>query len=292
MPRILVVGDSMLDRRVDCTVCRLSPEGYIPVHAVEQEHLYAGGAANVALNIKAMGGDVTLLTTLGHSTELRRIVVDADLDFLDVASERTTEKTRYYAGGIVRFRADNDYVLRPEVADSVLDAFDKLWQRHDYVVFSDYGKGALLHVDRMLSTVGGTGVTIVDPKGKDWTAYAGATIIKANAQELADASDTYHSSAEMFDNLLCSSIICTQGEGGSWLYRNGEQPTHFRPHRVQAVDPTGAGDSYLAALAVSLWEGNPLPECLRRASVAGALAVTHHGTAVITRKEIFDALRT
>jgi len=292
MPKILVVGDSMLDRRVDCTVSRLSPEGYIPVHAVEQEHLYAGGAANVALNIKAMGGDVTLLTTLGHSTELRRIVVDADLDFLDVASERTTEKTRYYAGGIVRFRADNDYVLRPEVADSVLDGFDKLWQRHDYVVFSDYGKGALLHVDRMLATINGMSVTIVDPKGKDWTPYAGATIIKANGQELVQASDEYVTTQEMFGDLMCSSIICTQGDNGSWLYDSAGGATHFRPHRVQAMDPTGAGDSYLAALTVSLWEGNPLPESMRRASVAGALAVTHHGTAVITRKEIFDALRT
>lgn len=290
MPRILVVGDSMLDRRLDCTVPRLSPEGYIPVHAVEQEHLYAGGAANVALNIQAMGGEVLLLTALGPDPALRKLLVDADLEFEDVTAERTTVKTRYYAGGIVRFRADEDYILRPEEGQSVLDAFDAAWARHDLVVFSDYGKGALLHVDEMLATVGGHSVTIVDPKGKDWTPYAGASIIKANAQELADASDGYDTSRVMFDNLMCNSIICTQGEAGSWLYSSDAPAKHFAPHRVQAVDPTGAGDSYLAALAVSLWEGNPIDTCLRRASVAGALAVTHRGTAVITRKELFNAL--
>jgi len=286
MNKILVVGDSMLDRRLDCAVKRLSPEGYVPVHSIEHEQCYAGGAANVALNIKAMGGHVTLLTALGPSTDLQRILVDADLDYVTIGGvDHTTEKRRYYAGGVVRHRADFDHVLNDQEANAILNKYLGMVNLYDVVVFSDYGKGALMQAEPMLEAVRLRGHhTIVDPKGKDWSAYEGATIIKCNEHEFNAVADQYNTMAHMLECLAIRDLICTCGERGAW-HATRQGSAMVMPHPVAAVDPTGAGDSYLAALAT--WAD--MDCALRRASIAGALATTHRGTAVITREEILNA---
>lgn len=290
--KILVVGDSMLDVRIDCEVTRISPEAPIPIYDVDHEQCYAGGAANVALNIKAMGGDVKLLTAVGSDvagTSLLDILTGSDLPYQTCLTEHTTTKTRLFVNDVVRARIDDDHILSEREAELMPELFTDLFNDYDIIVFSDYGKGALRHVDDMIAITTHRSIVIVDPKGANWNKYAGATYVKANAAEVdAVGVSQYTIPAEYgFDNL-----IKTMSGAGSKIisYNYRDDARHVPPLPVQCVDPTGAGDSYLAALAVALADGLPLYDACLRGSVAGALATRHVGTAVITLEEIVECL--
>jgi len=290
--KILVVGDSMLDVRIDCEVTRISPEAPIPIYDVDHEQCYAGGAANVALNIKAMGGDVKLLTAVGEDvagTSLLDILTGSDLAYQSCPVERTTTKTRLFVNNVVRARIDEDHILSEPEAERMTDALNDLFDEYDVIVFSDYGKGALRHVDAMLDACAYGRITLVDPKGSNWGKYENATYVKANAAEVeAVGMSQYRIPAEYgFANLI-KTVSGAGSEIIGFNYRDDAQ--HVPPLPVQCVDPTGAGDSYLAALAVGLAEGLPLYDACLRGSVAGALATRHVGTAVITREELEECL--
>lgn len=289
--RILVVGDSMLDMRVNCEVTRISPEAPIPIYDVDSEQVYSGGAANVALNVKAMGGDVTLLLPVGDDgagNSLEDSLLASDLRYEPVYVNGTTTKTRLFTDRVARVRIDEDYILEENERRRVLERFYDMITDYDVIIFSDYGKGALGLVDEMIE-LSLDKITIVDPKGTDWQRYAGASYIKANTPEvLAMHSSPLH----LAQTLGLWALIQTGGAAGSTVtycnYR--EPPLHIPPLAVACVDPTGAGDSYLAALAVARSADDDLRTACLRASVAGALATTHIGTAVITKQEIDECL--
>lgn len=285
--KILVVGDSMEDRRLDSEVCRISQEAPIPIYDINSATSYAGGAANVALNIKAMGGDVTLLTPQPTATVVQ-MLRDAGIDAATTPAASGTRKTRIFTdGGVMRVRFDEDYILDPDESSEVLDRFVDLLPQHHMVVFSDYGKGALQHVGDMLEHARHK-LTIVDPKGS-WKKYQHADIIKGNYSEVPS---TRAERMQLLIDLNLLTIIQTAGAAGSTA------TTHLHPVDVVVKgldivcrDPTGAGDSYLAALAVALSVGVDLPNAMRRASAAGGVAVFHVGTKIVTAEEIDKWLR-
>lgn len=285
--KILVVGDSMEDRRLDSEVCRISQEAPIPIYDVNNATSYAGGAANVALNIKAMGGEVTLLTPQ-PTTAVVQMLRDAGIDAATTPAVSGTRKTRIFTdGGVMRVRFDEDYILDPDESSEMLDRFVDMLPQHDMVVFSDYGKGALQHVGDMLEHARHK-LTIVDPKGS-WKKYQHADIIKGNYSEVPS---TRAERMRLLIDLNVLTIIQTAGAAGSTA------TTHLYPADVVVKgldivcrDPTGAGDSYLAALAVALSAGVDLPAAMRRASVAGGVAVFHVGTKIVTTEEIDKWLR-
>lgn len=271
----------MLDIRLDCTVARLCPEGPLPIFNVDHRTAYAGGAANVALNALHMGGDVALLTALPHDNPLLPSFADLQLHNVPVAD--FTRKNRVFSlpDRALRARVDEDYFLTPEEQQAMLEEFKLVVGDYDIVVFSDYGKSALQLVDKMLALCAGK-LTLVDPKGTAWWRYAGATYIKANAAECSAVTNVPRATVS---DLRVQAIIRTAGVHGSLIHH----PTHdeaVRPHAVNAVDPTGAGDSYLAAMAVALARGDSLTSACRAGSIAGALATTHVGTAIINSQEI------
>lgn len=289
MKKILVVGDSMEDSRIDCSVTRLCPEGPLPIYDVENVTAYAGGAANVALNVLRMGGQVTLLTALPHRSALDEIFDGSELPVKYAPAQKLTKKTRLFTpDGVLRTRMDADYVLSAQESEAMLEEFKSAVADHDVVVFSDYGKGALRYVDQMLEFCVGR-CTLVDPKGPRWGRYADATIIKANAPE-CDAMQ--QALVDLAYSLGVRAIVRTLGAAGSTVHYGTGVVEQVAPMRVRAIDPTGAGDSYLAAMAVALAQGHPLEYACQRGSVAGALATTHVGTAVITAEEIDACMKT
>lgn len=289
--KILVVGDSMLDMRIDCEVTRISPEAPIPIYDVDHEQCYAGGAANVALNINAMGGDVTLLLPHGQDaagTSLLDILVSSELRHIPCLVERTTTKTRLFVDRVARVRVDQDHILSEDEDARVLEYFLNIAHTYDYIVFSDYGKGALRQCDVMLDHCAHSSMcTVVDPKGANWGKYTGATYIKANAAEVEATHTPLHLVPHEYSN---AALIRTAGGAGSQIIPRRGNSVHIPPLLCDSVDPTGAGDSYLAALVVALADGMHVHNACRRASVAGALATRHVGTAVITKEEIDECL--
>lgn len=295
MLNILVVGDAMLDVRLDCTCTRLSPEAPVPIHSVQEDTMYAGGAANVALNVKAMcpSANVTLLAAVGRDPAGRAVedlLLQHAVSLLPKHVERTTVKTRVFTARTMRARIDSDYMVPADKARALTEDFLLLVRDYEYdcIVFSDYGKGALANVDAMLDVVPRAVPTIVDPKGLDWDRYAGATYIKCNAAEYAQAMEQYPAVSDLAVQVGMSALIVTAGADGSTVhYGDYRKPSvHIAPLHVTCVDPTGAGDSYLAALAVELARKAPLVAACQRASIAGALATTAVGTKIVTAEEI------
>lgn len=289
MPKkILVVGDSMEDVRLDCEVSRLCPEAPLPIYDVDNRTTYAGGAANVALNIAAMGGQVTLLTAMAERTALDSLYASGIEHVVTNVTPTNTVKTRVFTAGVMRARIDDDYILDEDESEAMVALFIDQLKHADVVVFSDYRKGVLQYVDRMLDYCTGK-LTLVDPKGTNWAIYENATYIKANAAECAAMQ---HSPAELAKWLNNRAVVRTAGAAGYEIsYAGDEFGKIYDAYRVTALDPTGAGDSYLAAMAVALASGRTLEAACRLGSVAGALATTHVGTAVITKQEINACLK-
>lgn len=279
--KILVVGDSMEDLRLDSEVSRISPEAPIPIYDVDRTTSFAGGAANVALNVQAMGGSVTLLTPQPTPRVLAALR-SANVDAAATPAKGGTRKTRIFTDSTMRVRFDEDYILTPDESSLVLDRFVDMLPSYGMVVFCDYGKGALTHVSTMLDHARHK-LTIVDPKG-NWNKYAHADIIKGNYSEVP-SSRTERMRLMIDLNVL--TIIQTAGAAGSTatthLYAGD---ISVRSPTVVCKDPTGAGDSYLAALAVATAQGVDLRAAMRRASIAGSLAVLDVGTKVVTSEEI------
>lgn len=294
-PNILVVGDAMLDVRLDCTCTRLSPEAPVPIHSVQADIAYVGGAANVAVNIKAMcpQANVTLLAAVGRDDAgraLADLLLEHAVSLLPVHVDRTTVKTRVFTDRTMRARIDSDYAVPADKTRALTEDFLLLVRDHDFdcIVFSDYGKGALASVDAMLDVVPRAIPTIVDPKGTGWDRYTGATYIKCNKAEYAQAMEEYPAVSDMAVQLGIDALIVTAGAEGSTVYYGDyrKRPVLVMPLHVACVDPTGAGDSYLAALAVELARRTPLVAACQRASVAGALATTVVGTKIVTAEEL------
>ena len=287
--KILVVGDSMLDIRLDSVVERLCPEAPLPIYDVYNTTHYAGGAANVALNIQRMGGQVTLLTPLTHDaagTTLMDIFLSADLAVHTTPCEATTTKTRVFADRTMLARIDDDSILSYEQAELLTESFARIVDNYDTVVFSDYGKGSMRVCEPMIAHCMDK-LTIVDPKGTNWNKYLGVGYIKANAAEVRAMGIR---AADIVEQYRLHGLIHTNGVAGYTLHQPNRNALAWPAYSVPAVDPTGAGDSFVAAMAVALTNDLPLDRACQHGAVAGALATTHVGTAVITAEEIEECL--
>jgi rfaE bifunctional protein kinase chain/domain len=283
MRKILVVGDSMRDISLNCEVSRISPEAPIVIYDLLSQRKNPGGAANVAANIQAMGGDVTLLTCLASGAHLPPGMIASVIPV-----SQTTIKTRVFVDGVMRARIDDDYILTETESDLVGERFLDMFNAFDVIVFSDYGKGALRNVKDMLAHAHNK-ITIVDPKGTNWERYAHAGVIKGNYSEVNAVTSNPRYLARQ---LNAEYIIQTEGAAGSTKFSGfGLEDEKIKPVPVQCVDPTGAGDSYLAAMAVALSEGKTFSTAAQWGSAAGALAVSKLGTAVVTRKELDQCLK-
>lgn len=185
--RVLVVGDAMLDRYWFGAVERISPEAPVPVVQIQREEERLGGAANVALNVQRLGARATLLTVVGDDEPARSL--QRLLDAQGVASVlgrdagfRTIVKLRVVGRSQQLIRLDFESPPDHELLAQLTADYERLLPSHDAVLFSDYGKGGLTHIAQMIDRARAAGKPVlVDPKGRDFSRYAGATVVTPTA---------------------------------------------------------------------------------------------------------------
>jgi len=297
--RVLVVGDAMLDRYWFGAVERISPEAPVPVVRVNREEERLGGAANVALNVKTLGVQTTLLTVVGDdepARKLQQLLEQKGVKTLLGHDPQlyTIVKLRVIGRSQQLIRVDFENTPDHEVLADMLGDFEKALPQHDAVLFSDYGKGGLEHIPRMIEMARKAGKPVlIDPKGSDYARYAGATVITPNRAELAQVIGPWSNETQLQERaqalrqkLGLDSLVLTRSEEGMSLYdANGEAREHAKA--LEVFDVTGAGDTVIATLAAMLACGLSLREALPIANRAGGIAVGKFGNATLTYEELF-----
>ena len=291
----------MLDRYWDGVVDRISPEAPVPVLRVTRRYERPGGAANVAANLAALGAAVSLIALVGDDeagARLAGLMDDAGVAFDRVADPgyATIEKIRCVARHHQMLRADFEAAPPPPMRGRLAGRFARALPVHDLVVLSDYGKGALAECGSLVQAARAAGKPVlVDPKGRDWARYAGATLLKPNQAALDGVLGEVASEAErerlvtaLRERFGWQHLLVTRGAGGMTMFDDAGV-THERAHRREVHDVTGAGDTVIATLAWRMAEGDDPVRAMRWASVAAGLAVQTFGTAVLTRDALVDA---
>jgi D-glycero-beta-D-manno-heptose-7-phosphate kinase len=296
--RILVVGDVMLDRYWHGEVARISPEAPVPVVHIRREENRLGGAANVALNIRNLGAKVTLLSMVGQDDAARSLKgllahhgIQAELG--EDPGMETIVKLRVIGRSQQMLRIDFEKEPDHEVLAGMLERFAALLDQHDAVLFSDYGKGGLAHIPRMIRMAREVGKPVlIDPKGSDWARYSGASVITPNRAELAQvigawsSEDQLRSKAEALrQNLGLQALLVTRSEEGMTLFE-ADQVSSVPAQAREVADVTGAGDTVIATLALMVACGLDLPQAMAWANRAGGLVVAKFGTASLTYEEL------
>jgi rfaE bifunctional protein kinase chain/domain len=297
--RILVVGDVMLDRYWFGDVSRISPEAPVPVVHVTRNEDRIGGAGNVARNAAALGAQVTLLTVAGRDEagQALRTLLEAE-DFVVHLHEdpefSTITKLRIIGRQQQLLRVDFETQPGHEVLAAKLEAYAQLLADCDVVILSDYGKGGLTHVTRMIELARSANKPIlIDPKGDDWARYTGATLITPNRSEFREVAGGWKTEAELADKAAAvrasfqlDAVLVTRSEEGMSLF--DAAGAHHEATRAQEVfDVSGAGDTVIAAFAVALAAGAGGVEAVRLANRAAGIVVGKFGTAVATADEVF-----
>jgi rfaE bifunctional protein kinase chain/domain len=297
--RVLVVGDAMLDRYWFGAVDRISPEAPVPVVRITREEERLGGAANVALNVQTLGARATLLTVVGNddaATRLRKLLGQEGIAAVLGSDPQlyTIVKLRVIGRAQQLIRVDFENQPDHEVLDSMLNDYEHALSAHQAVLFSDYGKGGLTHIPRMISMARAQSKPVlVDPKGSDYARYAGATAITPNLAELTQVIGPWRSEAELEtkaqalrEQLGLDGIVLTRSEEGMSLF---DAAGHVRvPAQAREVfDVTGAGDTVIATLAAMLACGLDLRSAMPIANRAGGVVVGKFGTASVRYEELF-----
>ena len=308
--RVVCVGDLMLDRFVYGTAERISPEAPIPVVRIEREESMLGGAGNVVRNIVGLGGAVEFVSVVGQDQAGREVLelvsaLDGVEPHLLVERNRvTTIKTRYVAGHQQMLRADRE--TSEPVGDAIAEDAARLvcqaMKDCAVVVISDYAKGLL--IPREIATIihaakAAKRTVIVDPKGRDYSRYRGATILTPNARELGEAAGmpvvgdrAVELAAKKILKLTdAQAIVVTRGADGMSVVPAKGKALHLPALAREVFDVSGAGDTVVAALATALAAGLPLETAARLASVAAGIVVAKVGTAVAYTADLLRALR-
>lgn len=296
--RVLVVGDVMLDRYWFGEVERISPEAPVPVVHVVRREDRLGGAANVARNAVALGAQVTLVGLVGAdeaATRVHELLAQAGVQahLIADAAHPTTLKMRVLGRQQQLLRIDFEEKPTPALLDALHERVAPLFAAHDVVVFSDYAKGALAHVEALITLARQHRIAVlVDPKGSDYQRYRGATLVTPNRSEMQQAVGHWISEADLAeraqglrDQLELEALLVTRSEQGMTLFTaNGRDHVEAQAHEV--FDVSGAGDTVLATLAVMRAAGVDWPDAMRWANRAGGIVVGKLGTSIVTAGEL------
>ena len=305
---VMVIGDIMLDRYIYGSVERISPEAPIPVVSVEREVAMPGGAGNVVRNLTALGVPVAFVSVIGDDqagSDLTALVggqPNVEPWLLVQGSRVTTRKTRYIAQGQQLLRADREECrpVHPKLKERMLRIAGDAMAATNVTVLSDYAKGVLADdvAPRLIEAARKAGrKVIVDPKGSDYSRYAGADVITPNRRELAQATGMDISTEEnlvraaqhLRDKYHFGAVLVTRSEDGMTLL-DAEGVRHFAAEAPSVFDVSGAGDTVVAVLAAGLSAGIELSLAVRIANIAAGIAVGKVGTAVVRAGDLTNAL--
>jgi D-beta-D-heptose 7-phosphate kinase/D-beta-D-heptose 1-phosphate adenosyltransferase len=308
MPRfdlapVLVVGDVMLDRYWHGTTSRISPEAPVPVVRVDQHEDRPGGAANVALNIAALGAPAYLVGVTGQD-EAADALTDSlraahvQVRFQRIAQQPTIVKLRIMSRHQQLIRVDFEEPFDTDAQALASDTAAML-AGVKVLVLSDYGKGALKNHQALIQLARARNIPVLaDPKGKDFSIYRGASLITPNLSEFeaivgvcADDAELVAKGSELMARLDLGALLVTRGEHGMTLLRPGQAALHLPARAREVFDVTGAGDTVISTLAAALAAGEELPQAVALANLAAGIVVGKLGTAAISAPELRRAVQ-
>ncbi len=309
-PKILVIGDLILDEYIWGSVNRISPEAPVPILETKSEDLTLGGAANVANNLVVLGCDVTLIGAIGQDEkgdrlleliEERKIHSEGIFRFVH---RPTTSKMRVIAHNqqILRIDKEDNRPITKETEQKIIQFIENILPQVDGIICSDYRKGLLteevvrklIHRAQQLKKP-----VIVDPKSSDFSLYKGATILTPNQKEVESAvpikvnsEEDLGRAAEYLLNLTkAEALLVTRGKDGMTLYQNREKPVDIATEAREVFDVTGAGDTVVSVFAMTAFAGFSYEEAAWFSNMAASIVVAKVGTAVVTRNEINEFLQ-
>ncbi|HET8707315.1 MAG TPA: bifunctional D-glycero-beta-D-manno-heptose-7-phosphate kinase/D-glycero-beta-D-manno-heptose 1-phosphate adenylyltransferase HldE [Pseudomonadales bacterium] len=301
--KVLVVGDVMLDRYWMGPTSRISPEAPVPVVKIEQHEDRPGGAANVALNIAALGGQVSVAGITGkdeasEALSLRLNAANVACHFHLSAAIPTITKLRILSRHQQLLRLDFEEQVPLADALSLHDVVARSLSDHNVLVLSDYGKGTLREHPKLIQMARDRNIPVlVDPKGKDFSIYQGATLITPNMSEFetvvgkcVDEAAIVEKGADLIRQLNLEALLITRGEHGMTLLRKGVAPLHLPARAVEVFDVTGAGDTVISVLAAALSAGEDLAHAVALSNIAAGIVVGKLGTAAISAPELRRAV--
>jgi len=308
--RVIVIGDLILDEFLWGKVDRISPEAPVPVVKVERESFMCGGAANVAANIRALGGKVHLCGIAGKDSrgklmleQLQSRKVDTGGVIID-STRPTTLKTRVIAHHqqIVRVDREDSQPLEQKNWKRILNFVEKRLDRIDAVLVEDYGKGVVVPgLIKGLVSLGKKAKLLlnVDPKESHFSYYRKVTAITPNREEagkatgirIKDKSSLKRAGDKILSDLDCRAVLVTLGEDGMCLFEKKKRPVHIPTVAREVFDVSGAGDTVISAFTLSLAAGASFPQAAQLANCAAGIVVGKLGVAVTTQKELKEKIK-
>jgi D-beta-D-heptose 7-phosphate kinase / D-beta-D-heptose 1-phosphate adenosyltransferase len=304
-PKILVIGDLMIDHYLWGSCERISPEAPVQVINVGDESVLLGGAGNVVNNLKKLGAKVDVISVIGNceiSNELKKLLSDIKIDTKYLITQKnriSSKKSRIIASQqqVVRYDRESSDDIDIESQNTIIETFNKIVKDYEVILLSDYGKGILTNqLTQSLINIAKkyNKKVLIDPKGKDYLKYKGAYLLTPNKKEASEATKiNIVDDGSLTDAIVKLKSICdldvsliTLSEHGIAIYDN-ELRTH--PTIAKEVfDVTGAGDTVLASLGFAIACGFNIDEAVEFSNLAGGVVVGKIGSATATLNEIIE----
>lgn len=301
---VLVVGDVMLDRYWHGPASRISPEAPVPVVKVNMVEERPGGAANVAMNIASLGANSRLVGLTGIDDAAKALTeslnaVKVRCDFVAIPTHPTITKLRVLSRNQQLIRLDFEEGFENVDVQPMLERIEQALPHIGALVLSDYAKGALSQVQKMIALANKAGVPVlIDPKGNDFERYRGATLLTPNMSEFEaivgrchNNQDVEEKGMKLLGSLDLTALLITRSEQGMSLIRRNAPPLHLPTEAQEVYDVTGAGDTVIGVLAASIASGRPLHEACALANAAAGVVVGKLGTSTVSPIELENAIR-
>jgi len=303
--KIAVVGDLMLDRYIWGKVSRISPEAPVPIVDMESEQVRLGGAANVAQNVKTLGGDPLLLGITGDDNSgkiLKEMLGEQNFPADGIVTDQsrpTTVKTRVIANDqhVVRIDREDKNEISAQVQKKLTDALNNIIPVVDGIIIEDYNKGVLTKTIIKETIALGTAhkkIITVDPKFHNFFEYTGVTVMKPNRNEIEEVLGVRLRSRDeiraagltLLRKLEAENILLTLGEQGMSLFESAGDISHISTKALKVADVSGAGDTVIATLTMALAAGASVKEAVTIANYAGGIVCGYVGIVPIDPVEL------
>lgn len=302
--KILVIGDVMLDQYWLGETSRISPEAPVPVINIEDMENRLGGAANVAANAISVGADVTLIGMVGCDENGDRLLellkaTNIRTEIIRKEGYRTSTKLRVVSRNQQLLRLDHENSHKETDNTEILEVCEQQISGHGTIVISDYDKGAVTGIERIIEAARKAGKRIiVDPKGASFDKYRNASIITPNYQEFrqvagdcADEEELESKALGMCRELNLDALLVTRSEHGMSLFMQGQPARHFPTQAREVYDVTGAGDTAVGLFASAVSADYPIADAVKIANLGAGVAVSKLGTVAVTTEELDFSLQ-
>ncbi len=304
---VLVIGDFMVDKYIEGSVSRISPEAPVPVLEVKNKKSKLGGAGNVVNNISTLGASIKIVGCVGtdaDGTWLIQKMSERDIDTSYLRQEKdiqTISKTRLVSKKQQFLRLDEETVkeVSDEFCDFVVENLDEIFEKVDVLIISDYGKGTIrkdLAQTLIRYANGHNIISVVDPKGKDYSKYFGATVCTPNMNELRvvteEKVDTeiqiLEAGLRLRQATAIKNLMVTRSEKGISLIREDEMKKDFPAIEKDVIDVTGAGDTVVSVVATCMGVGYTVEESCVIANIAASIVCSKFGAATVSLNELIS----